>query len=289
MHLFSPAKLNLYLDILHKRTDGYHEIKTLMQALNFGDEIDLSFNDSGKITLKSDNPQLPLDNSNLVWKAIELYYRLSRMPFRGVEVYIDKRIPMAAGLGGGSSNAITVLKALDQYHGNVMGLEKLEVLAALLGSDTVFFLEPGTWVCGGRGEKRISRFQSREWHFILIFPPYGCSTPKVYSQYILNLTNRPPENSLQTLESALAAGKVKEFGSLIYNSLQDAAFRTYPELWTLALEIEQKTREKVYLSGSGSTLYMIFDRREKALNMKDRLESDFEKNAYAVAQTWMVQ
>ncbi len=289
MHLFSPAKINLYLDILHKRTDGFHELVTLMHALNFGDDLELTFNDSGKIILKSDHPSLPLDSTNLIWKAIDLYYRLSGVPFKGIEVFIDKKIPIAAGLGGGSSNAVTVLRALDQHHGNIMGIEKLEVLASLLGSDTVFFLDPGTWVCGGRGEKRIKKFKSQEWHFVLIFPPFGCSTPKVYSQYILNLTNRPPENSLQTLESTLATGKVKELGALVYNSLQDAAFKSYPELWTLALEMEQKTREKVFLSGSGSTLFMVFDRREKALTMKERLESDFEKNAYAVAQTWMVQ
>lgn len=289
MHLFSPAKINLYLDIQHKRPDGYHELETLMHALDFGDDLELTFNDSGKIILSSDYPSLPLDKSNLIWKAIELYYRLSGAPFKGIEIFIDKKIPIAAGLGGGSSNAVTVMKALDQYHGNIMGIEKLEVLASLLGSDTVFFLEPSSWVCRGRGEKRIRKCKSREWYFVLIFPPFGCSTPKVYSEYILNLTNRPPENSLQALESTLATGTVKELGALIYNSLQDAAFRSYPELWTLALELEQKTREKVHLSGSGSTLFMVFDRREKALSVKDRLELDFEKNAYAVAQTWMEQ
>ncbi|EKD27158.1 MAG: 4-diphosphocytidyl-2-C-methyl-D-erythritol kinase [uncultured bacterium] len=276
MKIFSPAKVNLFLKITQKRSDGYHELETIMQKIDFGDFIEISFNSSSKITIECNNPEVPPDSSNIIWKVIEIFYKESKIKFTGIHVNLNKKIPVGAGLGGGSSNAITFLKALNNHYNNLLIDSKLLEIASAIGSDTAFFLKDGTWLCTGRGEKLIRNVKSKKWTFLLIFPDFKCLTKKVYSNFIFDLTKSAPEPSLLTTNLDKASSE--ELEQYLYNNLRDAAFKSYNQMKDLVERIEKKTTKKVLISGSGSTMFMIFDDDCQAIQEKSFLETEFKEN-----------
>ncbi len=265
---FSPAKINLFLNVLQKRPDGYHELETIMQTLDFGDDIQIVFGKNQGIEIHCDHPSVPRDTSNLVWKAIECFYRASEIKNPGISITLRKRIPMGSGLGGGSSNAVTVLKALNQRHSFPLSDLNLHEIAAMLGSDTNFFLNIGTWFCTGRGEHLIRKIESRRWTFLLLFPGFESSTQKVYGRFLFDLTKHPSHHSLP-LESSLSQGTLEELEKYIHNNLRAPFLSCYPQVKPLLGLIERELSiakattcekaKKVCVSGSGSTLFLICD------------------------------
>jgi len=174
----SPAKLNLYFRILKKRSDGYHEIESLFQAIDLFDTITLKPSDRDRIT--SDHSNLPLDETNLIWKARELFK--SRFGSKPVHIHLQKKIPMQAGLGGGSSNAATVLWALNVENNYLASIEELIKLGAILGSDVSFFFSNGTAHCSGRGEKLRPHSLEKQRTGWIIKPDFGLSTEEVFKE-----------------------------------------------------------------------------------------------------------
>lgn len=154
--LFAPAKINLHLEIIGDRTDGYHELVMIMQSVNLGDIIHLRANGTDEIRLFCQNPQVPLDDTNLAYKAVRLvqekYPTLSRN-YGGIDITIEKNIPVAAGLAGGSSNAAAVLVGLNLMWNLGLTQPELKDLGALLGSDVPFCISGGTAIATGRGEQ----------------------------------------------------------------------------------------------------------------------------------------
>lgn len=243
IELFSPAKINLFLRVLGRRKDGYHEIATLMQTVDFGDT--LTFSLSKQDILTCSHPNLACDRSNLIWRAIDLYRKKTGKIFQ-VSIHLEKRIPMQAGMGGGSSNAATALYGVNALLGHPVSNEELQLWGGELGSDVPFFFSRGIAYCTGRGE-RIRELKPIEFQrpFTAIFPEEKLGTVDVYRQ--LNLEKCSKKDPEAILEGFL--NNEPEF----INDLEEPALRLAPSLTHLKQELENKS-DQVFMTGSGSTL-----------------------------------
>lgn len=243
VRLFSPAKINLFLALLGRRDDGYHELSTLMQAIDLGDWLTFRLGHLDRLRLS--DPTLPTDGSNLILRAVDLFRERTGLKF-GVEVEVDKQIPVQGGLGGGSSNAATTLWALNQLCGAPAGDEELREWAREIGSDVAFFLSQGTALCTGRGEivEELLPLPGRS--FWIVAPPFGLSTPSVYQRVDLSLISRPDP---QALIRRFYEGEIPCF-----NDLALPAYSALPQLGQLHKELEERGCGPVLLSGSGSSL-----------------------------------
>src|ERR1019366_6127243 len=222
--VFSPAKINLYLRIVGKRPDGYHDLETVMVPLAFGDEIVLRPRPTG-IVLTCDHPELPVDDTNLVVRAAKLMAETFGVT-RGVDLVLRKRTPLAAGLGGGSSNAATVLQALNEFWQVRAPDARLHELADRLGADLNFFLQRGVALCRGRGEQ-IEPFPGRLGGAILLINPgFGISTKWAYANWqTLGAAAAVPAPDVRLLRAALVQGDLSAVGRCLFNSLEAASVR----------------------------------------------------------------
>lgn len=233
MRWSSPAKLNLTFQIVAKRSDGYHEISSLFQAIDLCDR--LTFHRSQQDRLTCSDPTLPTDSTNLVSKALALFR--SRYPFDfGVEIYLEKNIPQEAGLGGGSSNAATTLWALNELTGRPASLTELVQLGAVLGSDVSFFFSLGTAHCKGRGEILESASLPTLLSGWIAKPHFGLSTPAVYKEIKIG------ESSLRTS---------------YFNDLEIPAFCLEPRLALLKVELKKMGFAHVSMTGSGTAFFCL--------------------------------
>lgn len=243
--LYSPAKINLFLKIINRRSDGYHNLASLFQAIDLCDEIHIKL--SGQDRLTCSDPSLPSDSSNLIMKAIDLFRRKTGQHFF-VEVHLKKNIPQQAGLGGGSSNAATTLWALNQLHGNLIPLNQLAAWSGEIGSDIPFFFSQGTAFCTGKGEnvKDVPFCKMKEAIWI-IKPSYGLSTPLVYKNLDLSqLTSDSVEDVKKFMEK-----------KVYFNDLEPAAFSLLPSLKLFKEELINSGFHTVLMSGSGSAFFCI--------------------------------
>lgn len=234
IEVLSPAKLNLTFKVVRKRPDGYHDIASLFQAIDLFDRLCFSWSPSDQVTCT--NPSIPTDSSNLVCKALSLFR--SRFPIsKGVNIHIEKHIPIQAGLGGGSSNAAMTLKALNQLTGNPVTREELIELAAQLGSDVPFFFSDGTAFCTGRGEIMTPCQLPSPLSGWVAMPSFGLSTPLVYQN--TDLSELPSNHS-----------------SPYFNDLEYAAFRLEPRLISIKQTL-LKQFQTVTMTGSGTAFFCL--------------------------------
>lgn len=250
--LHSPAKINLFLQIIKKRPDGYHELASLMQTISLMDTIHLSFAENDHLTCT--DPTIPTDDTNLVMKAINLFRRKTGLA-TGVQLHLEKNIPNQAGLGGGSSNAATTLWGMNLLFHKRVPEALLTSWAAELGSDVPFFLSEGTAYCTGRGEviQPIAPLPQRDlW---IVKPAEGLSTPDVYKK--LNAAALP-QRSLEKALTELSAGKFN-----CYNDLEAPAFSLMPSLAALKQRLMKQGYESVLMSGSGSAFFCIGEQKPK--------------------------
>lgn len=244
--LQSPAKINLFLRILGKRSDGYHELASLFQAIDLCDTIEMCFANHDRFTCT--DPNLPLDSSNLVQKAIQLFRKKTGLS-APLQVHLIKRIPKEAGLGGGSSNAATILWGLNQLQGNPASLQELISWASEVGSDVPFFLSEGTAYCTGRGEKIRFLPPLPEQTLWIVKPPRGLATKQIYETLqVRQLENRDPEKILK----GFLAGN---YGYI--NDLEIPAFSLWPGLSQIKQRLKDAGFDQVIMTGSGSALYCI--------------------------------
>lgn len=240
IHLRSPAKVNLFFRTLRKREDGFHEIASLYHTINLFDEIHIS---KSKIdSLDCSDASIPTGANNLIWKAANLFRKKTgvadHFSFR-----LKKNIPIQAGLGGGSSNAASVLWGLNQMHQSMLTLEQLMGLAAHIGSDVSFFLSLGTAYCTGRGEQIKELNALPKQSFSIVKPSYGLSTPKIYQAIDLNvLENRDSFDALEGFKKGCTPA---------FNDLESAAFKLEPRQKKLSDELK-KNFDHVTMTGSGS-------------------------------------
>ena len=257
--LESPAKINLFLAVTGKRPDGFHDLVSLVAPLAWGDTLTVEPADN--FSLECNDPDVPLDSSNLVLKAAEAFRDATGLSL-GARFSLVKRIPMGAGLGGGSSNAATVLRALNQLSGNVFNQNQLTDVAAKVGSDCPLFLHDGPVVMRGRGDvitpvppKGTRRIAGRR--LLLFKPAFGISTPWAYGQ----LAQRAPSDYAPAVDTEvkLAAWLADErpLDDLLFNNMERPAFRKFPAFSILLEHLRDNFGVIGRMSGSGSACFAL--------------------------------
>lgn len=248
-----PAKLNLFLEVVRRRPDGYHDLDTVMQAIDLYDDLHVAPRADGALTLECSDPTLPTGERNLVLKAA-LALREGTGHRGGAHLRLVKRIPAEAGLGGGSSDAAGALVGLNAAWDLGLSSAELGDVAAAVGSDVAFFLAGGTARCTGRGEQVEPAEVAGTFHYVLVCPQAGVSTAAAYRSLCFPLTHRGASASM--ILCALAEGDIDAVGRSLFNRLETPAFRLHPSL------SDGKARlaavgcfAGVAMTGSGSALF----------------------------------
>jgi 4-diphosphocytidyl-2-C-methyl-D-erythritol kinase len=281
--LCSPAKVNLYLRIVGKRPDGYHELETVMVPLDFGDQITFQPCASG-ITLACDDPRLPTDDTNLALRAAKRLAERFGVK-RGAKITLRKRTPLAAGLGGGSSNAATVLLGLNRLWDVNAPLDKLAPLAASMGSDINFFLATSAALCHGRGEQVTPIPCKLSAAILLVNPGFGISTKWAYESLPRQsrdrakattesgLTVEAPAVSLLT--RALAEDDLAGVGRALFNSLETPSIGKFPVLELIKNTMRACGAAGALMSGSGATVFGLFAETKDAARAAEKVRAEF--------------
>ncbi|QWC22907.1 4-(cytidine 5'-diphospho)-2-C-methyl-D-erythritol kinase [Bacillus haikouensis] len=247
----APAKINLSLDVLHKRPDGYHEVEMIMTTIDLADRIELTDLSEDTIKILSHNRFVPDDGRNLAYQAAQLLKDRLNIK-KGVAISIDKVIPVAAGLAGGSSDAAATLKGLNQLWDLGLSLDELADLGAEIGSDVSFCVYGGTALATGRGEKIEHLPAPPNCWVILAKPTIGVSTADVYKN--LNVQNiKHPDTA--AMISALNRGSYSDICSNLGNVLESVTLDLYPEVAQIKDQMERFGADAVLMSGSGPTVY----------------------------------
>jgi 4-diphosphocytidyl-2-C-methyl-D-erythritol kinase len=280
----SPCKVNLLLNILGRRADGFHELETVLQPVNLCDEI--TFERAPKaIQLACSDKTLPTDSGNLVVRAADKFLAAAGIS-DGVKIHLEKKIPLAAGLGGGSGNAATTLLALNELFDRALAVEKLFEIAASLGSDVPFFLQDKPALGVGRGEKiqPVEKFPALAGKaFLLIHPGFGISTPWAYknlARFPSALNGQPGHG--QKLISLLQTGGLKAATAEFYNSLEAPAFEKFPVLQLYKEFLLANGASAALMSGSGSTTFAICENVPAAESLTEKFKSQFGANGWTV-------
>lgn len=266
------AKINLSLDVLGKRSDGYHELRMVMQQLSLADQVRITLTPESGIRLRTDAPYLPTDHRNIAWQAANLLGSRAGINLQevGVEIAITKRIPVAAGLGGGSADAAAVLLGLNQLWRLGLSVEELQLLGVQLGADVPYCLMGGTALAEGIGERLSPQILANKLWVVLVKPPVSVSTRDVYGELDLNTLKSRPD--ILALLAAMAAGDTHRMDRAMANVLESVTTRKVPDI----IEIKRKMLEynafTSLMSGSGPTVFGLFRDREKAQAAGDKLQ-----------------
>lgn len=266
------AKINLSLDILRKRKDGYHELKMIMQTVSLYDEIYIEKSDT--ISIECNKDDIPLNNKNLAWKAADAFFNYTSIN-SGCKIKLIKHIPDGAGLGGGSSDAATVLLALNEIYNTNITNEELINIAVKIGADVPFFILKGTCLAEGIGEK-LTKIENNTDPYILIHKPsFSISTKWAYEN--LKLDNKNNYNVDKIVENL----KDKNYNFKdIFNYLEDVSVSKYPQINDIKNKMKNYGATAALMSGSGSSVFGIFTDKNAA---QTAFES-FEKNTVFLAK-----
>ena len=279
LNILCPAKVNLFLKVIGKRSDGYHEIRSLMQPVELFDEIILTVSEGDGITLECDVPSIPSGEENLAWKAAVLFLNETGIK-RAVSIVLKKRIPPGGGLGGGSSDAAGILTGLNTILRAGLSEERLKAMAAGLGSDVPFFILRGPAFAYGRGEI-LERVTLPRLYYVLVNPGLHISTAWAYGN--LDLTKKTKDNIL-IVSKGLAGSKEKvppfckgglggiEIAGLLENDLDGAVLGKYPVIAVLKSLLKKAGAKGALMSGSGSTVFGLFFEEREAVEAITRLK-----------------
>lgn len=261
MSLFSPSKVNLFLRVVRRREDGYHDLASLFHVIDLGDDMEFSKLPEGATADKliCNDPTIPHDDSNLVIKALNLFRRKTgKQEF--FEVTLNKKVPHGAGLGGGSGNAATTMFAANELTGRPASNEELLTWAGDIGSDISVFFSEGAAYCTGRGEvvENVQPPIPLDTPLLLVKPPVGLSTPMIFKS--LDLNRRSTADPLDLLNQMTQQGSITQ--DLCVNDLEQPAFDNLPELAELKQRLAKAGGDKfsaVFMTGSGSTIVCVGD------------------------------
>lgn len=263
----APAKINLTLDTLYKRDDGYHEVEMIMTTVDLADRIGLETRADGRIEIVSVDRFIPNDAKNLAYQAAALLKKTYRVR-EGVSITIEKHIPVAAGLAGGSSDAAATLRGLNHVWDLNLSLDELAELGAQIGSDVPFCVYGGTALATGRGEK-IERLPSPVACWVILAKPViGVSTAEIYGQLNLDTAYHPDTQAM------IRAVKEKDFSRMIDNlgnTLEEVTLNLYPEVRELKDQMKRFGAEGVLMSGSGPTVFGIVQQESRAQRVVNAL------------------
>jgi 4-diphosphocytidyl-2-C-methyl-D-erythritol kinase len=276
--LDSYAKLNLYLLVINKRKDNYHTLRTVFERISLADKITLKSRTDNKIILHCDYPGLPKDYTlNLAFRSAKLLQDRFNVS-KGVDIFIKKNIPIGSGMGGGSSNAATVLIGLNRLWRLGLSVDKLAVIASQVGSDVPFFVYQSRFAqAGGRGEiieviKSLRRLKL--WH-VLVIPNLKVSTPFIYKKWdktkSFGLTR--PKDDVRILKLGLAKKDTSLLSGRMYNSLDEVACLEYPEIQEIKKKLLTLGAKAILMSGSGPTVFGTFSSKKEALALYRKLKA----------------
>ncbi len=275
MILASPAKINLFLQVTGKRPDGYHEIFSLMCPIGLYDSIELTF-EGEAMAVECNRPDVPEDETNLVCRAAKMFFDGLGVRSPGMRFRIEKKIPVGAGLGGGSSNAASVLKGLNSLSGKPFSLEKLQELGLGVGADVPFFILCKPAVATGIGEKLRLYPGLPEYKVVLVYPNIKVSTAHVYKNLKLGLTNCEKK-----LKNAIFKNQGFDIRNHLCNDLETVAEQWHPEISQIKRTLRENGANGVLMSGSGSTVFGLFEREDEAKLAAGRLAEHKSWDVYA--------
>jgi 4-diphosphocytidyl-2-C-methyl-D-erythritol kinase len=274
----APAKINLMLDVLHKRRDGFHEVEMIMTMVDLADRLEMSELPRDTIFISSQAGYIPLDEKNLAFQAARLIKE--RYDVRtGVHIHLDKKIPVAAGLAGGSSDAAATLRGLNRLWRLNIPDQELQELGAELGSDVPFCITGGTALATGRGEKLTPMPNPPQCWVILAKPPINVSTADVYGRFRSDKIVRHP--SAAKMEQAIRNQSFTEVCGQMGNVLEDVTLKLYPEVQHLKDAMIRLGADGVLMSGSGPTVFGLVSKESKVARIYNGLRG-FCKEVYAV-------
>jgi 4-diphosphocytidyl-2-C-methyl-D-erythritol kinase len=249
LHLKSPAKVNLRLEILRRREDGYHELRTILQKISLQDTLHFDLKKEKGISITTDHPDLSAGKSNLVYRAAQSILKGSDYK-GGVRIKIEKKIPLGAGLGGGSSNAAATLKALNQMLRLKLPKKQLMRIGLGIGADVPFFLVEGSAIASGIGE-RLKKIDLPDLWYLLIYPNFEVSTRWAYQNFVL--TKRRFRFKFHKFPKT-----PEEISSLLGNDLEEPVSKEYPEIGGMKKMLYSAGALGALMTGSGPTVFGIF-------------------------------
>lgn len=256
------AKINLTLDVTGKRPDGYHTVKMVMQTVALHDDVTVALTGEGGFRLKNNLPYLPSDDRNLAMRAAKLFYTRTGIQNPGTAIHIVKRIPVAAGLAGGSTDAAAVLRALDGLHGTALGADALCEMGLALGADVPYCIRGGTMLAEGVGEVLTPLPAMPDCHVVLVKPPFSVSTAEVYAR--MNGGNVSPRPDTAGMLGALRAGDYPGVCHRLYNVMEPVTGGRHPEIAEIRDTLLTCGADGAVMSGSGPTTYGLFADGEAA-------------------------
>ncbi|MDX2240250.1 MAG: 4-(cytidine 5'-diphospho)-2-C-methyl-D-erythritol kinase [Leptolyngbyaceae cyanobacterium bins.302] len=284
--LIAPAKINLYLEILGDRGDGFHELVMVMQSVDLADRVDVRANGTNEIRVHCDHPQVPLDQSNLAYRAADLMcqqFPQAFARFGGVDITIYKHIPIGAGLAGGSSNAAAVLIGLDLLWELGLTQSELQDLGAVLGSDVPFSIVGGTALATGRGEK-IDPLPDLDQSIVVLgkYRSLSVSTPWAYKTYRQKFSQSYlPQGDLQQrlhqvhsgpMIGAIAQRDISKISQLLSNDLEKVVLPEYPQVKQLREAFQQLGAMGAMMSGSGPTVFALAESPAAAAALQQKVK-----------------
>lgn len=275
----APAKLNLTLEVGEKRSDGYHEVQSVMSCAALYDEVTLESGTSGGISMTCDCPGLPLDDTNLCLRAAKLFFKKTGIPCDGLHIELSKRIPMQSGLGGGSADAAAVLRGLRKLYRPEMMIKDLERMAAELGSDVPFCVRSVTAMVRGRGEQLLKLPKLPLCWFVICKPEFSFSTAEMYAK----LDEKEPVSSIDTLGliKALEYQDMQEISDRLGNCFE-RVLEESSEIFAIKNRLLALGARNACMSGSGSAVYGLFTQEDEAKAAAAELQK-------AYPQTWFAE
>lgn len=269
------AKVNLTLDVLDKRPDGYHNIESVMQTIGIRDDVEIELETGSDWKIECTDETIPTDGSNLAWKAAEAFFKVTGKDPKGLTIRITKRIPSQAGLGGGSADAGAVLRALNRHYGSPLSILALCEVGAAVGSDVPFCTLCGTAMCTGRGEILRKLPDVPEMFFVVVKPDFSVSTPELYKKLDETAIAKRPDN--KAMETAILKGDAGEIALNVWNVFDPVVTAEHLELNYIKSVMGTYGAMNFQMTGSGSAVYGIFDSFEYAAVACTMLKDSYQK------------
>jgi 4-diphosphocytidyl-2-C-methyl-D-erythritol kinase len=273
MKILSPAKINLFLHVIGRRSDGYHELVTLMCPIGLFDTVSLEFN-ARETTVTCNHLDVPQNEKNLAYQAAVCFFNALKKQ-EHVKIDIDKNIPVAAGLGGGSSNAATVLSGLNHHFGSPFSQKDLMALSLSLGADVPFFIYRKPAIATGIGEKLKSYERPLPFHILLVYPGFGVSTAEIYKNLNLGLTKCKNKNKYNRFTK-----QNFDVANHLCNDLEAVSASMYPDIQVVKEALLRRGANGALMSGSGPTVFGLFCDSDKAREAYDSLSQNKQWQTY---------
>ena len=267
------AKINLTLDVLGKRPDGFHELETVMQSLSLRDEIQLDVGTGAEWSLSCEKTGVPCDRRNLAWKAALAFEQALGKTLGGLAIRMEKQIPSEAGMGGGSSDAAAVLRALNRHFGQPFSPMELAAIGAEVGSDVPFCVVGGTCMCTGRGETLRSLPPLPDCEILICKPDFGVSTPALYRAIDETEICRRPDQT--AMEQALSRGALGEIGSQVCNVFDPLVSARHPEIRQIRSVMDACGAMASQMTGSGSAVFALMPDAQSVERAFRQLSEEF--------------